>query len=153
MTAQSSVSHLLRRAAAAALKLDASSERDLVERYHGGDHAALGQLIIVNIELAISRARALRGYGLAEVDSVQSGIVGLLEAASRFNIGQEVRFSTYATWWIKATTMELPHQSKLTASTSHAVLQQSSRQWLGRLQSRRPASPPGARTVQQCPAS
>ena len=106
MTAQSSVSHLLLRAAAAAPKLDASSERDLVERYHGGDYAALGQLIISNVKLATSRARALRGYGLAEDDLVQEGIVGLLEAASRFDIGQEVRFSTYAMWWIKATTME-----------------------------------------------
>ena len=69
------------------------------------DHAALGQLIISNVKLAIGRAHALRGYGLQADDIVQEGIVGLLEAASRFDIGQPVRFSTYAHWWIKATTM------------------------------------------------
>lgn len=106
MTAQSSISHLLLKAAADAPKLDADAERDLVVRYHGGDHAALGQLIISNVKLAIGRAHALRGYGLQADDIVQEGIIGLLEAASRFDIGQPVRFSTYAYWWIKATTME-----------------------------------------------
>ena len=106
MSAQASVSHLLLRAATAAPKLDAEAERNLVVRYHEGDQAALGQLIIANVRLAISRAHALRGYGLQADDLVQEGIIGLLEAASRFDIGQGVRFSTYATWWIKATTME-----------------------------------------------
>ena len=106
MTTQASVGHLLLRAASAAPKLDASAERELVERYHDGDRAALGQLIISNVKLAIGRAHALRGYGLPADDLVQEGIIGLLEAASRFDIGQDVRFSTYAAWWIKATTME-----------------------------------------------
>lgn len=106
MSSQASVSHLLLRAATASPKLDADAERNLVVRYHEGDQAALGQLIIANVRLAISRAHALRGYGLQADDLVQEGIIGLLEAASRFDIGQGVRFSTYATWWIKAATME-----------------------------------------------
>ena len=106
MTAQSSVGHLLLSAAAAAPKLDTTAERDLIERYHDGDRVALGLLIVSNVRLAIARAYSLRGYGLAADDLVQEGIVGLLEAAARFDIGKDVRFSTYAGWWIKATTME-----------------------------------------------
>ncbi len=106
MTVQASVGHLLLKAAHDAPKLDAEAERDLVERFHEGDRVALGQLIIANVKLAIRRAAALRGYGLQADDLVQEGIIGLLEAASRFDIDQEVRFSTYALWWIRATTME-----------------------------------------------
>lgn len=106
MSAQSSVGHLLMNAAHSAPKLDADAERELVSRYHAGDHAALGQLIISNVRLAIKRATTLRGYGLPADDIAQEGIIGLLEAASRFDIRQDVRFATYAGWWIKATTME-----------------------------------------------
>ena len=106
MPNQASVGHMLLKAAIAAPRLDADTERSLVVRYHEGDQVALGQLIISSVKLAISRAHALRGYGLQTDDLVQEGIIGLLEAASRFDIGQGVRFATYATWWIKATTME-----------------------------------------------
>jgi RNA polymerase sigma-32 factor len=47
-------------------------------------------------------AMRFRHYGLPVADLVQEGHVGLLEAAARFEPEREVRFSTYATWWIRA---------------------------------------------------
>jgi len=47
-------------------------------------------------------ASKFRHYGLPLGDLIQEGHVGLLEAAARFEPAREVRFSTYATWWIRA---------------------------------------------------
>ena len=47
-------------------------------------------------------ASKFRNFGLPMSDLVQEGYVGLLEAAARFEPAREVRFSTYATWWIRA---------------------------------------------------
>ena len=100
------IGSLLLAAARRVPRLDTQRERELVALYRDGDYAALGHLVIAKVHLAISRARALRGYGLQEDDLIQEGIVGLLEAAARFDVDREVPFGAYATWWIKATTME-----------------------------------------------
>jgi RNA polymerase sigma-32 factor len=54
------------------------------------------------MRLVIALAARFRHYGLPMADLVQEGHVGLLEAAARFEPEREVRFSTYATWWIRA---------------------------------------------------
>jgi RNA polymerase sigma-32 factor len=54
------------------------------------------------MRLVISMAAKFRHYGLPASDLIQEGHVGLLEAAARFEPEREVRFSTYATWWIRA---------------------------------------------------
>ena len=54
------------------------------------------------MRLVISMAGKFRHFGLPLGDLIQEGHVGLLEAAARFEPEREVRFSTYATWWIRA---------------------------------------------------
>ena len=54
------------------------------------------------MRLVIAIAVRFRHYGLPVADLIQEGHVGLLEAAARFDPDREVRFSTYATWWIRA---------------------------------------------------
>jgi RNA polymerase sigma-32 factor len=54
------------------------------------------------MRLVISIAARFRNFGLPMGDLIQEGHVGLLEAAARFDPGRDVRFSTYATWWIRA---------------------------------------------------
>jgi RNA polymerase sigma-32 factor len=54
------------------------------------------------MRLVISMATKFRGFGLPIGDLIQEGHVGLLEAAARFEPEREVRFSTYASWWIRA---------------------------------------------------
>src|SRR5215204_3895958 len=66
------------------------------------DEAALHQLTAAHMRLVIALAARFRHYGLPMADLVQEGHVGLLEAAARFEPEREVRFSTYATWWIRA---------------------------------------------------
>lgn len=69
------------------------------------DHAdkpSLDRLTRAHMRLVISIAARFRNYGLPANDLVQEGHVGLMEAAARFEPDREVRFSTYATWWIRA---------------------------------------------------
>ena len=54
------------------------------------------------MRLVIAIAARFRNFGLPMGDLIQEGHVGLLEAAARFEPDREVRFSTYATWWIRA---------------------------------------------------
>lgn len=66
------------------------------------DQAALDRLSLAHMRLVIAVAAKYRNFGLSMSDLIQEGHIGLLEAASRFEPEREVRFSTYATWWIRA---------------------------------------------------
>jgi RNA polymerase sigma-32 factor len=66
------------------------------------DEDALHQLAAAHMRLVIAIAARFRHYGLPMADLIQEGHVGLLEAGARFEPEREVRFSTYATWWIRA---------------------------------------------------
>ncbi len=66
------------------------------------DQDALHQLTQAHMRLVIAIAARFRHFGLPMSDLIQEGHVGLLEAAARFEPAREVRFSTYATWWIRA---------------------------------------------------
>jgi RNA polymerase sigma-32 factor len=66
------------------------------------DGKALDKLASAHMRLVIALAVRFRHYGLPVADLVQEGHVGLLEAAARFAPERDVRFSTYATWWIRA---------------------------------------------------
>lgn len=67
-----------------------------------GDEVALHRLAAAHMRLVIAIAARFRHYGLPMADLIQEGHVGLLEAGARFEPDREVRFSTYATWWIRA---------------------------------------------------
>lgn len=66
------------------------------------DQDALNRITIAHMRLVISMAGRFRHFGLPAVDLIQEGHVGLLEAAARFEPDRQVRFSTYAAWWIRA---------------------------------------------------
>ena len=66
------------------------------------DQTAMHRLVAPHMRLVISAAIRFRHYGLPLGDLIQEGNLGLLQAAARFEPGREVRFSTYAAWWIRA---------------------------------------------------
>ncbi len=67
-----------------------------------GNEAALHELVMAYMRLVISTAARFRNYGLPMSDLVQEGAAGLMQAAARFEPEREVRFSTYAAWWIRS---------------------------------------------------
>ena len=91
------------RAAMDAPFLEREEERGLAVRWREEhDEASLHRLAASHMRLVIAIAARYRHYGLPMSDLVQEGHVGLLEAAARFEPARDVRFSTYATWWIRA---------------------------------------------------
>ena len=66
------------------------------------DEKALHELVNCYTRLVISMASRFRNYGLPMGDLVQEGNVGLMQAAARFEPERDVRFSTYASWWMRS---------------------------------------------------
>jgi RNA polymerase sigma-32 factor len=78
-------------------------EEDLARRWAlEQDEDALHELVAAHARLVVSQASAYKGYGLSMSDLLQEGNLGLMQAAARFDHTREVRFSTYAVWWIRA---------------------------------------------------
>lgn len=79
------------------------SEFELARRWReDGDEDALHEMVRSYMRLVVSTATRFRNYGLPMGDLVQEGNVGLMQAAARFEPEREIRFSTYATWWIRS---------------------------------------------------
>ena len=80
--------------------LTEEEERDLARRSAEGDEDAIRQMVNSNLRLVVSVARAYAGRGVALMDLIQEGSIGLLAAARKFDYRRDCRFSTYATKWI-----------------------------------------------------
>lgn len=91
------------RSAMSAPYLEREQEQALVQRWkEQGDQVALDQITSAHMRLVISTASRFRKFDLPMADLIQEGTVGLMEAAFRFEPARDVRFSTYAIWWIRA---------------------------------------------------
>ncbi len=78
-------------------------EYDLINKWQNkGDEKALHELVNSYKRLVISTAMRFKFYGLPVGDLIQEGNIGLMQSANKFDISKDVRFSTYATWWIRA---------------------------------------------------
>lgn len=83
--------------------LEREHELELARRWrHKGDEKALHELVSSYMRLVVAMASKFRNYGLPLGDLIQEGNIGLMQAANRFEPEREVRFSTYATWWIRS---------------------------------------------------
>ena len=83
--------------------LTREKEYELASRWRAEeDEEALHQLVLAYSRLVIATAARYRNYGLPMNDLVQEGNIGLMQAAMRFEPERGVRFSTYASWWIRS---------------------------------------------------
>src|SRR4051812_17937652 len=81
--------------------LTAAQEVELAKRIEAGDQAAKDRMITSNLRLVVSIAKHYRGNGLSLLDLIQEGIIGLIRAVEKFEWQRGLKFSTYATWWIR----------------------------------------------------
>ena len=82
-------------------RLTPEEERALARRCAAGDEEAIRQMVNSNLRLVVSIAREYAGRGVALLDLIQEGSIGLLTAARKFDYTMDCRFSTYATKWIR----------------------------------------------------
>lgn len=82
-------------------RLTAEEERELARRCAQGDEDAIRRMVGSNLRLVVSIAREYAGRGVALLDLIQEGSIGLLAAARKFDYTLDFRFSTYATKWIR----------------------------------------------------
>ncbi len=83
--------------------LERDHEQDLARRWRDQkDERALHELVKSYTRLVIAAASRFRHYGLPMGDLIQEGNMGLMQAANRFEPERDVRFSTYAAWWIRS---------------------------------------------------
>jgi RNA polymerase primary sigma factor len=81
--------------------LSAEEERELSTRVFCGDEEARRRLIEANLRLVVKIARGFVTPDMPLLDLIQEGNVGLIKAAEKYDGTRNVRFSTYACWWIK----------------------------------------------------
>jgi RNA polymerase primary sigma factor len=83
-------------------RLTIAEERALGERIQRDrDLAAVSRLVESNLRFVVSYARRYRGLGVSLIDLIHEGNLGLIEAARRFDPSRNVKFITYAVWWIR----------------------------------------------------
>lgn len=82
--------------------LDAEHERELLNRAKKGEKRATAELVESHMRLVVQVAGAYAREGLSVHDLVGEGVVGLMEAMRRFDLSRDIRFASYASWWIRA---------------------------------------------------
>lgn len=102
--------------------LSFDEELDLSRKIQNGDEIARQKLIEANLRLVVKIAKSYVTFDVSFLDVVQEGNLGLIKAASKYDYKKNVRFSTYAAWWIKQSivralskkrrTIRLPHRKE-----------------------------------------
>ncbi len=102
--------HAYLRAIAKLPRVTPDEERALARRIQesgGADEEAVQRLVEANLRFVVSYAKRYRTFGVPFLDLIHEGNLGLIEAARRFDAGRNVKFITYAVWWIRQAILHL----------------------------------------------
>ncbi|MBQ8545890.1 MAG: RNA polymerase sigma factor RpoD [Clostridia bacterium] len=109
--------------------LDPEKEQELAKRMMEGDENAKNQIVEANLRLVVFNAKKHVGKGMAFLDLIQEGNLGLMKAVEKYDYKKinpstqkGYKFSTYATWWIRqAITRAIADQARTVRIPVHMV--------------------------------
>ncbi len=81
--------------------LSAKEEKELGERIVKGDKEALKKLVKHNLKFVVSIAKKYKNLGVSLLDLINEGNLGLIKAAKKFDPDKDIKFLSYASWWVK----------------------------------------------------
>ena len=87
-------------------KLTFEEESILAQKIKSGDDESLKRLVKANLRFVISVAQGYQNQGLTLQDLINEGNLGLMKAAQRFDETQELKFRSYAMWWIRLSILQ-----------------------------------------------
>lgn len=76
-------------------------EVELLKRVKAGDQKAMNRLVCSNLKFVINVAFMYKNQGFSLPELINEGNLGLIEAAKRFDVTRELKFISYAVWWIR----------------------------------------------------
>ncbi|MBQ3040887.1 MAG: RNA polymerase sigma factor RpoD [Clostridia bacterium] len=102
--------------------LSPEEEKLYAVRMKNGDENAKNKIVEANLRLVVSIAKKHVGKGMAFLDLIQEGNLGLMKAVDKFDPEKGYKFSTYATWWIRqAITRAIADQARTVRIPVHMV--------------------------------
>lgn len=81
--------------------LTKEEEIELAKRIQKGDKEAIKKLVKHNLRFVVSVAQRYKNFGVPLSDLINEGNIGLIKAASKFDPDKNIKFISYAVWWIK----------------------------------------------------
>jgi len=102
--------------------LSPAEEKHLIKRAKAGDRKAFEKIITSNLKFVVRIANLYKNRGLSLSDLINEGNTGLIKAVKKFDVGKDIRFLSYAAWWIRQAILKaIAQQAKVVRVPSHKL--------------------------------